>query len=210
MRRSPASSSEQAAAVLLAAGACRWRASCSPALVGRRMGDAAVDHRGRRPSSSATAIATYLAFQALSRRLRRARHRVHALHVDPGRRPPSVEAGFLVDNLTAVMLIVVTWIGALVHVYTIGYMSHDPGGGASSPTSTSSCSACCCSSWRTATSCCSRPGSWWACSSYLLIGFWYHAARAGAGLARRRSSSTASPTRASSRHHGVFLHHGHR
>jgi len=36
-----------------------------------------------------------------------------------------VEFGFLFDNLTAVMLIVVTWIGALVHVYSIGYMAHD-------------------------------------------------------------------------------------
>jgi NADH-quinone oxidoreductase subunit L len=38
-----------------------------------------------------------------------------------------VEFGLLFDNLTAVMLIVVTWIGALVHIYSIGYMAHDPG-----------------------------------------------------------------------------------
>jgi NADH-quinone oxidoreductase subunit L len=38
-----------------------------------------------------------------------------------------VEAAFLLDNLTAVMLIVVTTIGMLVHVYSIGYMAHDPG-----------------------------------------------------------------------------------
>src|SRR4051812_8483449 len=31
-----------------------------------------------------------------------------------------------VDNLTAVVLIVVTTIGMLVHVYSIGYMAHDP------------------------------------------------------------------------------------
>jgi NADH-quinone oxidoreductase subunit L len=37
-----------------------------------------------------------------------------------------VDANFLMDNLTAVMLIVVTTIGMLVHVYSIGYMSHDP------------------------------------------------------------------------------------
>lgn len=30
------------------------------------------------------------------------------------------------DALTAVMLIVVTWVSALVHFYSIGYMSHDP------------------------------------------------------------------------------------
>lgn len=30
------------------------------------------------------------------------------------------------DALTAVMLIVVTWVSAVVHLYSIGYMSHDP------------------------------------------------------------------------------------
>lgn len=31
-----------------------------------------------------------------------------------------------VDSLTAVMMVVVTWISFLVHVYSIGYMRHDP------------------------------------------------------------------------------------
>jgi NADH-quinone oxidoreductase subunit L len=39
----------------------------------------------------------------------------------------SVQAAFFVDNLAAVLLIVVTTIGMLVHVYSIGYMAHDPG-----------------------------------------------------------------------------------
>jgi NADH-quinone oxidoreductase subunit L len=38
-----------------------------------------------------------------------------------------VTAGFFVDNLTACLLIVVLTIGLLVHIYSIGYMSHDPG-----------------------------------------------------------------------------------
>jgi NADH-quinone oxidoreductase subunit L len=38
-----------------------------------------------------------------------------------------IEAGFFVDTLTACLLIVVTTIGMLVHVYSIGYMGHDPG-----------------------------------------------------------------------------------
>jgi NADH-quinone oxidoreductase subunit L len=38
-----------------------------------------------------------------------------------------VQMDFLLDNLTAVMLIVVTTVGMLVHVYSIGYMAHDPG-----------------------------------------------------------------------------------
>ena len=39
----------------------------------------------------------------------------------------TVNIGFVVDELTACLLIVVTTIGLLVHVYSIGYMSHDPG-----------------------------------------------------------------------------------
>jgi NADH-quinone oxidoreductase subunit L len=38
-----------------------------------------------------------------------------------------VNVGLFVDQLTACLLIVVTTIGLLVHVYSIGYMSHDPG-----------------------------------------------------------------------------------
>ncbi len=38
-----------------------------------------------------------------------------------------VDVGLLIDPLTACLLIVVTTIGLLVHVYSIGYMSHDPG-----------------------------------------------------------------------------------
>ncbi len=39
----------------------------------------------------------------------------------------SVTVGFFVDPLTACLLIVVTTIGLLVHVYSVGYMSHDGG-----------------------------------------------------------------------------------
>jgi NADH-quinone oxidoreductase subunit L len=38
-----------------------------------------------------------------------------------------VNVGFFIDNLTAILLIVVTTVGLLVHVYSIGYMGHDPG-----------------------------------------------------------------------------------
>ncbi len=38
-----------------------------------------------------------------------------------------VSVGFLIDQLTAVMLIVVTSVSFLVHVYSIGYMHDDPG-----------------------------------------------------------------------------------
>jgi NADH-quinone oxidoreductase subunit L len=38
-----------------------------------------------------------------------------------------VDAAMFIDPLTACLLIVVTTIGLLVHIYSIGYMSHDPG-----------------------------------------------------------------------------------
>jgi len=37
------------------------------------------------------------------------------------------EIGFLVDKLTAIMLVVVTFVSLMVHIYTIGYMHDDPG-----------------------------------------------------------------------------------
>ena len=39
----------------------------------------------------------------------------------------SIHVGFLVDRLTAVMMVVVTFVSLMVHVYTIGYMADDPG-----------------------------------------------------------------------------------
>jgi NADH-quinone oxidoreductase subunit L len=39
----------------------------------------------------------------------------------------SAHVGFLVDRLTATMMVVVTFVSLLVHVYTIGYMAEDPG-----------------------------------------------------------------------------------
>ena len=38
-----------------------------------------------------------------------------------------MEIGFLVDSLTALMMIVVTSVSLMVHIYTIGYMAEDPG-----------------------------------------------------------------------------------
>ncbi len=37
------------------------------------------------------------------------------------------EIGFLVDRLTAMMMLVVTFVSLMVHIYTIGYMKDDPG-----------------------------------------------------------------------------------
>ena len=37
------------------------------------------------------------------------------------------EIGFLIDKLTVLMMLVVSFVSLMVHVYTIGYMSEDPG-----------------------------------------------------------------------------------
>ncbi len=38
-----------------------------------------------------------------------------------------VNFAFLLDPLSAIMILVVTGVGFLIHVYSVGYMSHDPG-----------------------------------------------------------------------------------
>ena len=38
-----------------------------------------------------------------------------------------LHVGFLVDNLTAMMITVVTFVSLMVHIYTIGYMAHEEG-----------------------------------------------------------------------------------
>jgi NADH-quinone oxidoreductase subunit L len=41
--------------------------------------------------------------------------------------PLKMEVGFLVDGLTAMMMVVVTFVSLMVHIYTIGYMEEDDG-----------------------------------------------------------------------------------
>ncbi len=38
-----------------------------------------------------------------------------------------LEVGFLIDSLTTMMMLVVTFVSLMVHIYTIGYMHDDPG-----------------------------------------------------------------------------------
>ncbi len=38
-----------------------------------------------------------------------------------------IGVGFLIDNLTAMMMLTVTFVSLMVHIYTIGYMEGDPG-----------------------------------------------------------------------------------
>jgi NADH-quinone oxidoreductase subunit L len=97
----------------------------------------------------------------------------------------TVDLAFHVDALTAALLVVVTTIGMLVHLYSVGYMAHDPG------------------TWRFfaylnlfmfSMLLLVLANSWllvfagWelvGLSSYLLIGFWY--ARRSAALAAKKA-----------------------
>jgi len=38
-----------------------------------------------------------------------------------------MNVGFLIDRLTALMMVVVTFVSLAVHIYTVGYMADDPG-----------------------------------------------------------------------------------
>ncbi|MGH8042214.1 MAG: NADH-quinone oxidoreductase subunit L, partial [Rudaea sp.] len=39
----------------------------------------------------------------------------------------STHIGFLIDRLTALMMVVVSFVSLMVHIYTVGYMAEDPG-----------------------------------------------------------------------------------
>jgi NADH-quinone oxidoreductase subunit L len=129
---------------------------------------------------------------AVSRRAQPRAVRAGPLRLD---RPASLalDIGFLLDPLSAVMLFVVTFVGFWIHVYSVGYMGHEPATGATSPTSTCSWARCCC--WFSATTSWSSSsagkasGSAPTCSSAST-----YEERFPPAAARRRSSSTASAT----------------
>ncbi len=50
-----------------------------------------------------------------------------AVHGVAGATPFQVEWGYLLDPLSSVMVLVVTFVGFLIHVYSVGYMGHDAG-----------------------------------------------------------------------------------
>jgi NADH-quinone oxidoreductase subunit L len=50
-----------------------------------------------------------------------------AVHGVAGTTPFDVEWAYLLDPLSSVMVLFVTFVGFLIHVYSIGYMGHDPG-----------------------------------------------------------------------------------
>jgi NADH-quinone oxidoreductase subunit L len=95
------------------------------------------------------------------------------------------EVGLFVDQLTASLLIVVTTIGMLVHLYSVGYMAHDPGRWRFFAYLNffmfSMLLLVLSDSWLTLFAAWELVGL----SSYLLIGFWYR--RQSAGLAAKKA-----------------------
>ena len=59
----------------------------------------------------------------------------------------SVDFRFLTDPLSVTMILFVTGVGSLIHLYAIGYMHGDPFSAGSSPTSISSRPRCWCWCW---------------------------------------------------------------
>lgn len=45
-----------------------------------------------------------------------------------------VDVTLLVDQLSILFVLLITGVGSLIHIYSIGYMAGDPAGAASSPT----------------------------------------------------------------------------
>jgi len=85
---------------------------------------------GRKTSHTVTilgvAIACVLSFMVLNDVLAGARFN-EAIYTWMQLGELSLEIGFLVDPLTAMMMVVVTFVSLMVHIYTIGYMSEDEG-----------------------------------------------------------------------------------
>ena len=105
-----------------------------------------------------------------------------------------LDVGLLVDPLSMTFVMLITFVGSLIHVYSIGYMEHDPEKRrGSSRTSTSSSRRCCSSSSPTPTCSSSSAGRAWA---------WRPTSSSASGTTTRptrarptrRSSSTASAT----------------
>ncbi len=108
-----------------------------------------------------------------------------------------VDWAFRIDTLTAVMLIVVTTVSALVHLYSIGYMDEDP----HRPRFFAYLSLFTFAMLMlvTADNLVQMFFGWEGVglASYLLIGFWYEKDRPPMPPPSRRSSSTASAISAS-------------
>ena len=70
------------------------------------------------------ALSGHVAWQLIHAEVPVYNHAVYTWLISDGIR---MEVGFLIDQLTVLMMVVVTFVSFCVHVYTIGYMREDPG-----------------------------------------------------------------------------------
>ncbi len=70
------------------------------------------------------ALSFYVLYQILSNGMAPFNGNVYTWLLSDG---ISMNVGFLIDRLSAMMMVVVTFVSLMVHVYTIGYMDEDPG-----------------------------------------------------------------------------------
>ncbi|MGY6630060.1 MAG: NADH-quinone oxidoreductase subunit L [Wenzhouxiangella sp.] len=69
-------------------------------------------------------LSTYVAWEVFFNDLPVLNYSVYTWAITDGIR---FEIGFLIDSLSAMMMVVVTFVSLMVHIYTIGYMKDDPG-----------------------------------------------------------------------------------
>ena len=113
--------------------AARRLLAADRAAAGRRRGAAAGGRRTDRWGhllGTATVVAAFVigllcTIQLAGLRREVGRASTCSLHLRRAR--STSEAGLLFDPLSAVFVLLITGVGALIHIYSIGYMAHDPG-----------------------------------------------------------------------------------
>ncbi len=94
-------------------------------LFGRRLGEPAAGWLGT-GAMAGSFVASVLVFVGLSDRPEGDRRHVQTLFEWVPAGDFSVDVGFLVDPLSVTMTLFITGVGALIHLYSIGYMHGDP------------------------------------------------------------------------------------
>ena len=85
---------------------------------------------GRRGAHSVTIFAVALAFALallVYADVRAGNSANYTVYIWASSGGVSFQIGFLIDALSAVMMVIVTFVSLMVHIYTIGYMANDPG-----------------------------------------------------------------------------------
>ncbi|MCH8477392.1 MAG: NADH-quinone oxidoreductase subunit L [Wenzhouxiangella sp.] len=93
-------------------------------LFGRQVGRAGAHWVTILAVAGAFLLSAYVAWEVFFNELPVLNYSVYTWAVSDGIR---FEIGFLIDSLTALMMVVVTFVSLMVHVYTIGYMHEDDG-----------------------------------------------------------------------------------